>query len=40
MSTLLTALANLVEGIAIWGGGLASFGGMYQPEKPKCLYKF
>lgn len=35
MNTLLTALSNFVEGVAIWGAGLASFGGMYQPQKPK-----
>lgn len=40
MNTLLITLANFVEGIAVWGGGLASFGAMYQPEKPKCLCKF
>lgn len=39
MNTLLTTLANLVEKIAVWGGGIASFGGMYQPKKPNCLYK-
>lgn len=39
MNTLLTTIATFVEGIAIWGSGLASFGGMYQPKKPECLCK-
>ena len=38
MTTLLTAIASMIEKIAILGAGLASYGGMYQPPKPKCLY--
>lgn len=39
MTTMLTTIANFVEKIAILGAGLASYGGMYQPQKPKCLCK-
>lgn len=39
MTTFLSSIASIIEEIAILGAGLASYGGMYQPPKPKCLYK-
>ena len=39
MTSVLTSIATLVEKIANLGAGLASYGGMYQPQKPDCLIK-
>lgn len=39
MASVLTSIATLVEKIANLGAGLASYGGMYQPQKPDCLIK-
>lgn len=39
MTTVLTTIAVYIERIAVLGAGLASYGGMYQPPKPKCLIK-
>lgn len=37
MNLTLTAVANVVEKMAVLGAGLASFFGLYQPEKPEAL---
>ena len=36
---LLNLIAIVIKKIAINGAGLASYGGMYQPKKPKELIK-
>lgn len=37
MNFTLTTIANMVEKMAFLGAGLASFFGLYQPEKPSSL---
>lgn len=36
---MLSTIVNFVEWFAMWGAGVASLFGSYEPQMPECLFK-